>query len=134
MTRQNRDNPGAGGRRGAATASRFTSLGAPKPAHARCGWQGHRLPSNWRERLPDPDRFYRARLDGLGARHANGSAQGRCPFHDDGTASLSVHLADPRGGWRRFAGCGPGDLVAFHMRLTRLEFAEAVRDRLRVER
>jgi DNA primase len=78
--------------------------------------------------MPEPETYYRARVEKLGPRHGNGWAQGRCPFHEDGTASLSVHLDSPRGGFRCFAGCGHGDLLAFHMRLTGLEFADAVRD------
>jgi DNA primase len=86
------------------------------------------MPANWRAQMPEPETYYRARIGGLGPQQANGWAQGRCPFHEDGTASLSVHFGSPRGGWRCFAGCGSGDLLAFHMRLTGLNFAEAVRD------
>jgi DNA primase len=78
--------------------------------------------------MPDPETYYRARVKKLGRQRGNGWAQGCCPFHDDGTASLSVHLEGPRGGWCCFAGCGSGDLLAFHMRLTGMKFAEAVRD------
>jgi DNA primase len=87
------------------------------------------MPRDWRARMPDPESYYRARVEKLGARRGTGWAQGRCPFHDDGTASLSVHLDS--GGWRCFAGCGAGDLLAFHMRLTGLGFADAVRDLVR---
>lgn len=128
MTRQKRKNPRAGGRRGSVTVAYVQSSSPAKPTAARRGWQGHRMPRNWRERMPDPETYYRARVEKLGPRHGNGWAQGRCPFHDDGTASLSVNLDSPRGGWRCFAGCGSGDLLAFHMRLSGLGFAEAVRD------
>lgn len=128
MTRQKRKNPGAGGRRGSVTAAFGQSHSTPKPTAARRGWQGHRMPSNWRERMPEPETYYRARIEKLGPRHGNGWAQGRCPFHDDSTASLSVNLDSPRGGWRCFAGCGSGDLLSFHMRLSGLGFVEAVRD------
>lgn len=128
MTRQKRKNPGAGGRRGSVTVAYVQSSSTPKPTGTRRGWQEHRMPVSWRERMPEPETYYRARVEKLGARHANGWAQGRCPFHDDGTASLSVHLDSARGGWRCFAGCGSGDLLAFHMRLTGLGFADAVRD------
>lgn len=128
MTRQKKQNPRAGQRRGSMTAVFGQSYSTTKPTAARRGWQAHRLPSNWRERTPDPETYYRARVEKLGARHANGWAQGRCPFHEDSTASLSVHLDHPRGGWRCFAGCGAGDLLSFHMRLTGLGFADAVRD------
>ena len=57
---------------------------------------------------------------------------GRCPFHDDRNASLSVNLRDERGGWRCFAGCGGGDLVGFHMRQTGKAFCDAVADLLGV--
>lgn len=97
----------------------------------RANWQDRRLARNWRERMPQPETYYRARVEKLGPRHANGWTQGRCPFHDDGTASLSVNLDSQRGGWRCFAGCGSGDLLAFHMRLSGLGFAEAVRDLVR---
>jgi DNA primase len=70
----------------------------------------------------------------LGSRNGAGWAQGRCPFHEDSDASLSVNLADARGGWKCFAGCGAGDLIAFHMRLRGIPFAEAVRDLVEVTR
>lgn len=92
--------------------------------------QAPRIPRNWRNRLPDPETYYRARVDKLGKRHSNGWAQGRCPFHEDSNASFSVCLDGERGHWRCFAGCGHGDLVSFHMRLTSLNFVEAVRDLL----
>lgn len=113
---------------GSVTGAPCKSYSPAKPTATRHGWQGDRLPRNWRERMPDPERYYRARVDKLGPRHGSGWAQGRCPFHEDGTASLSVHLDNPRGGWRCFAGCGSGDLLSFHMRLTGLAFADAVRD------
>ncbi|WP_306581520.1 CHC2 zinc finger domain-containing protein [Dokdonella sp.] len=87
-----------------------------------------RLPANWRDRLPDPAAYYAQHVAKLGKPNASGWAQGACPFHDDHAASCSVHVGDARGGWRCFAGCGAGDLVAFHMRRTGLAFAEAVRD------
>lgn len=94
----------------------------------RANWQDQRLPRNWRERMPDPETYYRAHVEKLGLRRGNGWAQGRCPFHNDGTASLSINLDSQCGGWRCFAGCGSGDLLSFHMRLTGLAFVEAVRD------
>ncbi|MHB8447381.1 MAG: CHC2 zinc finger domain-containing protein [Rudaea sp.] len=86
------------------------------------------LPQNWRDRLPDPASYYRQHVENLGKANATGWAQGRCPFHNDRNASLSVHVADARGGWRCFASCGGGDLVGFHMRITGKPFADAVRD------
>lgn len=91
-----------------------------------------RLPDNWRDRLPDPDRYYRQHVAKLGKANATGWATGRCPFHEDGIASLSVNLRDARGGWRCFAGCGGGDLVSFHMRRTGQPFADAARELLGV--
>jgi hypothetical protein len=129
MTRQKRKNPRAGRRRGSGIAAALGQSTSQRHATpSRTSWQDRRLPRNWRERLPEPETYYRARVETLGPRHGNGWAQGRCPFHDDGTASLSVHLDHPRGGWRCFAGCGSGDLLAFHMRLSGMGFVEAVRD------
>lgn len=132
MTTSTKRNPRAGRRRG----SRDTN-GGERETHrthhatgARRTAQGLRIPRNWRDRLPDTEAYYRARVEKLGACHGNGWAQGRCPFHDDHNASLSVRLEGVRGGWRCFAGCGHGDLVAFHMRLKELTFVEAVRDLL----
>lgn len=99
------------------------SYARPEPAG-----RAARLPRNWRERLPSPETYYRTRIERLGAARESGWAPGRCPFHDDHSASLSVHLGGERGGWRCFAGCGHGDLVSFHMRLTGLGFVEAVRE------
>lgn len=87
-----------------------------------------RLPRDWRERLPDAASYYAAIVAKLGRPNAQGWAQGCCPFHDDGEASLSVQLVGERGGWRCFANCGAGDLVSFHMRLRGLGFVDAVRD------
>lgn len=87
-----------------------------------------RLPDNWRDRLPTPSAYYADKVAKLGRRNGDGWAQGRCPFHEDRDASLSVHLDGLRGCWKCFAGCGSGDLVAFHMRLYGMPFAEAVRD------
>jgi hypothetical protein len=117
-----------GGCIGSVTAAPIKSYSSVKPTAAHRSWQGHRLPPNWRERIPEPETYYRARVEKLGPRYGNGWAQGRCPFHEDGTASLSVHLDSPRGGFRCFAGCGHGDLLAFHMRLTGLDFVDAVCD------
>lgn len=128
MIRLKGQNPCAGRRRGSGTAAFDQSHSASKPIGFRRGWQGHSLPRNWRDRIPAPECYYRVRVDKLGPRRGNGWAQGRCPFHEDGTASLSVHLDSPIGGWRCFAGCGSGDLLSFHMRLTGLEFTDAVRD------
>lgn len=97
---------------------------------ARKGWRDNpKAPNDWRDRLPDPATYYAAKLAKLTRANPEGWAQARCPFHDDKAASLSVHLSHQRGGWKCFAGCGSGDLVAFHMRLRGLTFPQA-RDEL----
>lgn len=87
-----------------------------------------RLPGRWHQRLPEPGSYYRLHVPSLGRVRDDGWAQGLCPFHDDHAPSLSVNLDGRRGGWICFAGCGKGDLVAFHMRLKGLSFREAVSD------
>src|SRR5690349_16592224 len=91
-----------------------------------------RIPENWRARLPDPATYYGQHVAKLGKPNATGWAQGICPLHDDHSCSLSVHLAGERGHWRCFAGCGGGDLVGFHQRVTGKDFKGAVRDLLGV--
>lgn len=91
-----------------------------------------RLPDNWRDRLPDPGVYYGQTIIKLGRVNSSGWAQGKCPFHEDTAASLSVRVAD-RGNWKCFAGCGGGDLVSFHMQRTGMTFVEAVRDLLGVQ-
>lgn len=86
-----------------------------------------RIPDNWRDRLPDPASYYAAHVGKLTRANGSGYAQGKCPFHEDGNASLSVNLTG-KGGWKCFAGCGSGDLVSFHMRRTGLDFKAAVRE------
>lgn len=91
-----------------------------------------RLPDNWRDHLPDPAAYYHKHVDKLGKPNSSGWAQGRCPFHDDHNASLSVSLSDPHGGFRCFA-CGEhGDIVTFHRKRTGLQFREAVAELLGV--
>ncbi|MGJ4804439.1 CHC2 zinc finger domain-containing protein [Luteimonas sp. SDU82] len=89
------------------------------------GQRRGRLPEDWRDRLPEPDAYYRKHIDKLGRPNSDGWAKGKCPFHEDGNASLSVHLTSPRGGWKCFAGCGQGDIVGFHMRRNGIDFREA---------
>lgn len=86
---------------------------------------GDRLPANWRDCLPDPADYYGQHVAKLSRPNGSGWAQGVCPFHDDHDASLSVHVNDGSG-WRCFAGCGTGDMVAFHMRLRGCDFKQAV--------
>lgn len=85
------------------------------------------LPTDWRDHLCHPDVYYRKHIEKLSRPNGAGYSQGRCPFHDDHNASLSVRGAG-RGAWKCFASCGGGDLVSFHMRLTGLPFADAVRE------
>jgi len=87
-----------------------------------------RIPENWRDRLPDPAKYYCQYVAKLGKPNGTGWAQGVCPFHDDHNKSLSVCIKGERGGWRCFAGCGGGDLLGFHSRLRGLDFRAAVRD------
>ena len=87
-----------------------------------------RLPSNWRDRLPEPAIYYATHIAKLSRPNATGWAQGTCPLHHDHNASLSVLVGSERGGWRCFAGCGGGDLLGFHMLLRGLGFIAAVRD------
>ena len=105
--------PGAGGRRVSGQIAGLRAL------------YGHdnRLPDDWRDRLPDPESYYRQRVAKLGQARGNGWAQGQCPLHDDRNASLSVNVL--HGGWKCFTGCGAGDLVAFHMHLTGAGFEQA---------
>lgn len=91
-----------------------------------------RIPDNWRDRLPDPASYYGQHVAKLGAPKGNGYAVGLCPFHDDHSPSLGVKLTDPRGPWCCYAGCGKGDMVAFHQRVTDKDFKAAVRDLLGV--
>lgn len=116
--------PDAGGRRASDAVAGLRAL------YGRSNGSGSsaRTPDNWRDRMPDPATYYAEHVAKLGKRNGTGWAQGRCPFHDDRDASLSVHLDGTRGCWKCFAGCGQGDLVAFHMRLRGLSFVEAVRD------
>ena len=88
------------------------------------------IPDDWRERLPDPHWYFGQRVSKLGRPNENGYATGLCPFHDDHSPSLGVKLSNARGPWCCHAGCGKGDMVEFHQRLTDLGFKAAVRDLL----
>jgi hypothetical protein len=87
-----------------------------------------RIPDNWRDCLPDAAAYYGQHVAKLGQPKANGYALGLCPFHDDHTPSFGVNLTDPRGHWICYAGCGRGDIVAYHQRRTGLDFKAAVRE------
>jgi len=51
---------------------------------------------------------------------------GKCPFHDDLHASLSVN--EKENYWNCFAGCGGGSVIDFWMKLNNLDFQDAVKD------
>ncbi|MGH8031306.1 MAG: CHC2 zinc finger domain-containing protein [Luteimonas sp.] len=105
--------------------------GKGQPTATRRESQSTRLPDNWRDRLPEPAAYYSARIGKLTSHNADGWAQGVCPFHDDHDASLSVQVVNAHGGWRCFAGCGQGDIVAFHQRLRGCDFKQAVTELVR---
>jgi hypothetical protein len=90
-----------------------------------------RVPPNWRGQLPDSRTYYVRHVGKLIRANADGWAQGKCPFHDDHNASLSVKIVGPHSGWRCFAGCGKGDMVAFHMRLRGCAFKQAISELVR---
>jgi hypothetical protein len=87
-----------------------------------------RIPENWRDRLPHPSEYYGQRIAKLGNANGHGYAVGLCPFHDDHNPSFGVKLTSERGLWCCHAGCGKGDMVEFHQRLTGLDFRTTVRD------
>lgn len=91
---------------------------------------GVRIPDNWRDRLPAPASYYAAHVAKLTAPNGHGYALGLCPFHDDHNPSFGVKLTSARGVWCCHAGCGKGDMVEFHQRLTGQDFKGAVRDLL----
>ncbi|AVP96445.1 hypothetical protein C7S18_04200 [Ahniella affigens] len=84
----------------------------------------NRIPQDWRQRLPEAERYYRGQIAKLSKPNGAGWAQGAFPFHEDRNASLSVHTVS--GFWRCFAGCGGGDQVGFHMKRYGLDFRTAV--------
>lgn len=88
------------------------------------------LPSNLRGRLPAPALYRGLVVLKLGAINALGVARGHCPLRPDEANSLTLHLGDSLGAWRCDAGCGGGDLIGFHQRLTRLSFKAALRNLL----
>lgn len=100
-------------------------------------WSAHdprrsALPRDWRERLPTPAVYFARHVCKLGSPNAEGWAQGVCPFHADDHPSLSVRVLPDGGHWRCFAGCGHGDMLSFHMKMTGLPFNKAVCDLLGV--
>jgi hypothetical protein len=78
-----------------------------------------------RNRLPTVADYYRPVFGDLRF-NASGWAQVHCAFHEDGTASLSIHRE--RGSFRCFA-CGArgGDILAFEMLRSGADFKSAAR-------
>lgn len=72
------------------------------------------LPSNWRERLPNPAEYYREHIPQLTPPDTLGVVHGRCPFHTGNNPALTI---DTEGTWRCHGKCGGGDLVEFAIRL-----------------
>lgn len=118
-----------GGHRGASCAAMFNSL---RSMYGRKSVSG--VPDNWRDRLPDPATYYGLHVAKLGQPKSNGYAVGLCPFHDDHSPSFGVKLTDLRGPWCCYAGCGKGDMVAFHQRLSGLDFKATVLDLIECSR
>lgn len=87
------------------------------------------IPVDFRERVAArAGEYYPLRVRKLGTPNGDGWASCCCPFHQDKTASASANLRT--GGYRCHA-CGEhGDLIAFHMKRTGLEFKACVRDLL----
>lgn len=121
-----KEKPHAGGR-GASCKAGLDGRAHVTAMRALYGTPTGRLPDDWRARLPDPASYYAQHVAKLTRTNGTGWAQGVCPFHEDRNASLSVKPSE-RGMWRCFAGCGGGDLMGFHMRLTGKPFKEAVAD------
>lgn len=89
-----------------------------------------KLPADWHERLPAAETYYRHHVRTLGGPNARGWARGRCPFHGGKRKSLAVHYSGGRGMWACLAGCGMGDMIEFHERVTGHGFELAVLDLL----
>ncbi len=111
--------PGAGGRRASRVHRNRIEYGKPTTS---------RLPSNWRDRLPDAGTYYAAHVVKLGKPNDKGWAACRCPFHNDKNPSASANLST--GGFKcHVAGCeATHDMIGFHMQLRNLAFADAVRE------
>jgi hypothetical protein len=73
---------------------------------------------------PEQHRIYfEARLNGQQIAATDRDVTVRCPFHDDKTASLSVHI--DRGVWKCHAGCGGGGVLDFEKRFSNCDTATA---------
>lgn len=127
MRDSNNGKPRAGGLR----ASGKAGLGGHSHLSALTALYSDRMPANWRNRLPAPADYYQTRVAHVGPADSDGMAAGTCPFHDDVGTSLRLRINGVRGGWRCEAGCGAGDMIAFHQRVTGLPFKHAVQDLLR---
>ena len=75
----------------------------------------------------DPELYYRAMgVEFKGKTNSNGWILALCPLHGDKDPSLSINLK--HGGFKCF-GCGEkGDLIAFHAKLNRMTFQDAMTD------
>lgn len=49
---------------------------------------------------------------------------GKCPFHDDRTASMSMQKHNR---WMCFSGCGQGDSIDYYMKIHGVSFTKAVK-------
>ena len=117
--------PDTGGRRASDAVSGLRALygkGEVSGSSARAP----RVPANWRNRMPDPATYYAAHIKP--GKRSGAWTMALCPFHDDHNPSFGVKLGSEGGHWECFAGCGRGDMVAFHMRLRGVTFVEAVRE------
>ncbi len=63
--------------------------------------------------------YYREEIEGF-----NGTGKGHCPFHQDEKKSFSVYDGYR---WKCFAGCGSGDVIAFHQKKYGFNFGDTVR-------
>lgn len=78
--------------------------------------------SDWLAKFNYEDYFVkRIGLEGL---IREGQLTCKCPFHSDGSPSLSVSLSSP-GFWKCHAGCGGGNIIQFHARKSSLRMIEA---------
>ncbi|WP_457097535.1 CHC2 zinc finger domain-containing protein [Lysobacter sp. P5_B9] len=86
------------------------------------------MPSNWRDRLPLPECYYRATIKGLGTSKTNGQGVGICPFHADNEPMLQVDMVGQRGTWHCPVCDARGDMIAFVMKRGNVPFPVAIRD------
>jgi DNA primase len=77
-----------------------------------------------RDRLPNPAEYYREQ--GLKLTGGGEWKSARCPFHNDTSPSLRIHM--DRGAFRCHAcGANGGDLLDFHRKRHGLGFIEAAK-------